>query len=433
MIIKSAGKRISLTLALLALSMIILLAGCSGGGPSQAAPTPSSSPAPQPSDAPDTDTPPSDSAPPTPEADAIQSIIDKMSLEEKIGQMIIGGVDGTSADPQTERMIREQHVGGVIFFKNNLADPASVISFVNQLKEWNSGNAAPILLSVDQEGGRVSRFPGWEPIPPALTIGDTGNPDLATELGVVLGEGVQQMGMNMNFAPVLDINSNPGNPVIGDRSFGADVEQVTGMGIEVMKQIAETGVIPVVKHFPGHGDTDTDSHLDLPVIHKTENELDELELKPFEEAIREGADVVMVAHILFPALDAELPSSLSKEIITGQLRGKLGFEGVVITDDMTMGAIANQYGMGEAAVLSIEAGTDLLLVAHQYENIDNVINTVKQSVQDGTLTEERIEESVRRILELKAKYGLEDTPVQAPDLSALNERITGLSSRAANP
>lgn len=433
MIIKSAGKRISLTLALLALSMIILLAGCSGGGPSQAAPTPSSSPAPQPSDAPDTDTPPSDSAPPTPEADAIQSIIDKMSLEEKIGQMIIGGVDGTSADPQTERMIREQHVGGVIFFKNNLADPASVISFVNQLKEWNSGNAAPILLSVDQEGGRVSRFPGWEPIPPALTIGDTGNPELATELGVVLGEGVQQMGMNMNFAPVLDINSNPGNPVIGDRSFGADVDQVTGMGIEVMKQIAETGVIPVVKHFPGHGDTDTDSHLDLPVIHKTENELDELELKPFEEAIREGADVVMVAHILFPALDAELPSSLSKEIITGQLRGKLGFEGVVITDDMTMGAIANQYGMGEAAVLSIEAGTDLLLVAHQYENIDNVINTVKQSVQDGTLTEERIEESVRRILELKAKYGLEDTPVQDPDLSALNERITGLSSRAANP
>ncbi len=422
---------------------MLILAACSSGGNPEGSPpvspTPDVSeqpPGSAPSSTPEPGSTPSSPPDPNPgtedaREENIDSMIEDMSLEEKIGQLIVAGVEGSEPNEQTRRMIVEQHVGGIIFFRNNLADPASIIQFVNQVNEWNQVNHAPLLLSVDQEGGRVSRFNDWVALPSALQIGESSDPELASLLGFVLGEGVDMMGMNMNFAPVLDVNSNPANPVIGDRSFGDDPEQVSTMGIKVMQHIKQEGVIPVVKHFPGHGDTDTDSHLDLPVILKTEDELDSLELKPFADAIDAGADVVMVAHILFPALDEELPSSLSPAVITDQLRNKLGFDGVVITDDLTMRAIANRYGMGEAAVLSLKAGTDILLVAHKYENVDEVITYVKKAVDEGTLTEKRIEESVRRILQLKADYDLHDEPREVPDLSSLNEQIRDLNKRTS--
>lgn len=415
-------KKLSVLLGLWCMLFIGLLSGCSWNQqtnpanpstpvPSVPAPEESSEPSPSPSS-------------PIVEKDAIRERIDKMTLEEKIGQMIIAGVQGTSASSEDERMIKEQHVGGIIFYKNNLADSASVVRFGNQLKQWNESNSVPLLLSVDQEGGRVSRLPGLNLLPTAQEIGQWNNREAAGEIGTILGEEVKGMGLNMNFAPVLDINNNPKNPVIGDRSFGSTAEIVSSMGIEVMKQMKQTGVIPVVKHFPGHGDTETDSHLDLPVIHKSEKDLTQLEWKPFVSAIEEGADAVMVAHILFPQIDEQYPSSLSPAVVTGQLRDKLGFEGVILTDDLTMGAIANRYGIGEASVLSVQAGTDIVLIAHEYSNVDEVIVALKQSVADGTLSEERIDESVRRILQLKNKFNLEDKPVDPPDLTLLNERIS---------
>lgn len=415
-------KKLSVLLGLWCMLFIGLLSGCSGNQqanpanpstpvPSVPAPEGSSEPSPSPSS-------------PIVEKDAIRERIDKMTLEEKIGQMIIAGVQGTSASSEDERMIKEQYVGGIIFYKNNLADSASVVRFGNQLKQWNESNSVPLLLSVDQEGGRVSRLPGLNLLPTAQEIGQWNSREAAAEIGTILGEEVKGMGLNMNFAPVLDINNNPKNPVIGDRSFGSTAEIVSSMGIEVMKQMKQTGVIPVVKHFPGHGDTETDSHLDLPVIHKSEKDLTQLEWKPFVSAIEEGADAVMVAHILFPQIDEQYPSSLSPAVVTGQLRDKLGFEGVILTDDLTMGAIANRYGIGEASVLSVQAGTDIVLIAHEYSNVDEVIVALKQSVADGTLSEERIDESVRRILQLKNKFNLEDKPVDPPDLTLLNERIS---------
>ncbi|USG66428.1 beta-N-acetylhexosaminidase [Brevibacillus ruminantium] len=412
-------KKLSMLVGLWSMLIIGFLSGCSGNQPTSPANPSPPVPAPEASSEP----PPSPSAP-IAEKDAIRERIDKMTLEEKIGQMIIAGVQGTSASSEDERMIKEQHVGGIIFYKNNLSDPSSVVRFANQLKQWNESHSVPLLLTVDQEGGRVSRLPGLDLLPTAQEIGQWNNREAAGEIGAILGEELKGMGLNMNFAPVLDINNNPKNPVIGDRSFGSTAEIVSSMGIEVMKKMKQTGVIPVVKHFPGHGDTETDSHLDLPVIHKSEKDLTQLEWKPFASAIEEGADAVMVAHILFPQIDEQYPSSLSRAVVTGQLRDKLGFEGVILTDDLTMGAIVNRYGIGEASVLSVQAGTDIVLIAHEYSNVDKVIAALKQSVADGTLSEERIDESVRRILQLKTKFNLEDKPVDPPDLTLLNERIS---------
>ena len=354
---------------------------------------------------------------------AIGRTIDAMTLDEKIGQLIIAGVEGASPDRRARRMIAEQHVGGVIFYKDNLVSPEETVVYVNSLRAWNGANKAPLMLSVDQEGGIVSRLPGLERLPDAVAIGETGQPAFAGAVGELLARACTAFGFNLNFAPVLDINSNPDNPVIGPRSFGATPEVVTQMGVAEMKAIRDAGIIPVVKHFPGHGDTAVDSHLELPVVRKGLEQLRNFEWQPFAEAIRQGADAVMVAHILFPQLDGEFPSSLSRTIITDQLRGTLGFEGVVMTDDLTMGAIADHYGIGDAAVQAVEAGSDIVLVAHGYDNVDRVVQALKQSVNEGRLTEKRIDESVERILQLKERYRLADKPVAIPELDGINADI----------
>ncbi|MFC0335075.1 beta-N-acetylhexosaminidase [Paenibacillus sepulcri] len=358
-------------------------------------------------------------------SDEIGLQVKAMTLEEKLGQMIIAGVEGSSATEQTRKMIADEHVGGIIFYKNNLTSPEGVAAYVNRIKEWNRGsNSAPLFISVDEEGGRVSRLPGVSDLPTGRAVGKVNQPNYAAKIGSFLGEACSAMGINVDFAPVLDINSNPDNPVIGDRSYGATAKLVTDTGMEVMKGIQSTGVIPVVKHFPGHGDTSVDSHLELPVVNKSLTQLQSFEWLPFKEAVDEGVDAVMIAHILFPKLDPKYPASLSKTVITDELRGTLGFKGVVITDDLTMGAIAEHFGMGEAAVRTVMAGSDILLVAHEYDNVASVIQALKKSVGKGDITEERINESVTRILALKNKYALtDDVKIQTPKLTQLNAAI----------
>lgn len=348
----------------------------------------------------------------------------KMTLDEKLGEMLIAGLDGTAPSERTKLMIQEQHVGGFIFYKNNVTTPAGVAAYVNQLKAWNKANPAPLFISVDQEGGRVSRLPGLRNIPPARTIGDTGDTAYAQQIGAALGEASKLMGFNVDFAPVLDINSNPDNPVIGDRSFGTTPKRVTDMGLAALESIRGQGVVPVVKHFPGHGDTSVDSHLELPVVNKTLAQLKAFEWVPFQAAVEDGADMVMVAHILFPKIDPSHPASLSKTIITDELRSELGFQGVVITDDMTMGAISEHYGLAEAAVTSVKAGSDIILLAHGYEDAKTVIAALKQAVREGSITQQRIDESVTRILALKQRYKLSDAAIPPkPDVSGVNDII----------
>ncbi|WP_379152728.1 beta-N-acetylhexosaminidase [Paenibacillus sp. sgz5001063] len=357
-------------------------------------------------------------------ADDIEQQIATLPLEDKIGQMLLVGIDGTEVSAQTQNMITTDKVGGIILYADNIDNLKGLVSLTNGLKRSNAGNPAPLFVSVDQEGGKVSRLPDeYAKIPANGAVGVSGNAEAAETMGKLLAREVQGAGFNMNFAPVLDINSNPNNPVIGDRSFGSTSAKVIKLGIAEMKGIESEGVVPVVKHFPGHGDTSVDSHLELPVVKKTEAQLAKLEWLPFQAAIKEQTDAVMVAHILYPKLDPDRPASLSKVIVGQLLREQMGFKGVVITDDLTMGAILKNYSLATAAVNTVLAGSDILLIAHEYSNEQTARKALLAAVRSGKISEARIDESVYRILALKQKYKLTDELIPIPKLTELNKDI----------
>ncbi|EKN66990.1 lipoprotein ybbD [Neobacillus bataviensis LMG 21833] len=356
----------------------------------------------------------------------ISEVISKMTLEDKIGQMVLAGISGTTMDTNAKKLISQFHVGGIIFYKNNFETPAQTVQLVNQLKAGNS-SSLPLFLGVDQEGGRVTRLPGeLVNFPPSKQIGQVNNPEFSYKVGTLLGHELKEFGLNLNFAPVLDINSNPNNPVIGDRSFGNNAEIVSKLGIQTMKGMQSQNVIPTIKHFPGHGDTSVDSHLELPIVNKSFKELKELELIPFERAINQGADVVMVAHILLPQLDKTNPASMSKAVMTDLLRKQISFTGVIITDDMTMGAITEHFDIGKAAVESVKAGSDIILVGHDYNNVVKITSSLKTAVQNGEISEQRLNESTERIIQLKRKYSIHDTKVENPNINEINHSINSL-------
>ncbi|MNJ48146.1 putative lipoprotein YbbD precursor [compost metagenome] len=263
-------------------------------------------------------------------------------------------------------------------------------------------------------------------LPAAQIIGDTGSKELAAGLGSVIGKELAGFGLNMDFAPVLDVNSNPDNPVIGSRSFGNNPKVVSEMGSAMLQAIKQEGVVPVVKHFPGHGDTSVDSHLGLPVVEHDLERLRQLELVPFARAIEEGADVVMIAHLLMPKLDADQPASFSKAVITDLLREELGFQGAIITDDMTMGAIVKHYNIGEAAVKFIQAGGNIVLVGHEKDRQLAVIDALTAAVKEGKISSDMLDERVFTILKLKESYGFKDEPAKGPEVKDINQAITNI-------
>lgn len=357
----------------------------------------------------------------------VAKTLNSMSTAEKIGQMFVLGFDGTEPGPDIKEMIKSRYIGGVILFERNVNTPGQLLKLNNSLKQLNSGNKAPLLICVDEEGGRVSRMPDkLVDMPAALTVGDTGNYDYAYSLGGMLAEEIGAFGFNTDFAPVLDIWSNPQNTVIGDRSFGTTPEVVSRIGIAAMKGIADKGIISVVKHFPGHGDTETDSHIGLPYVTYDMNRLESFELEPFKAAINNGADAVMVAHIVVNALDKKYPASLSKPVITDLLRKSMGFDGVVITDDMTMGAITKNYSIENAAVKAVLAGSDIVLVCHGADKQSIAMDAIMAAVRDGTIPVVRINESAGRILKLKYKYGLSDNTIRSVNVDGLNKKIAAL-------
>ena len=357
------------------------------------------------------------------ESEMLSELINKMTVDEKVGQLIFTGITGTVMTKEIETLMNQYQVGGIILFANNLNTVNQSIELLNQVKRKNKQHKLPLFLGVDQEGGRVERLPGVMKLPPNEAIGIKNNELFSFEIGQVLGKQLKAFGFNLNFAPVLDVNSNSDNPVIGDRSFGDSPEMVSKLGIQMIKGMQAQQIIPVVKHFPGHGDTDVDSHFELPSVDKSLAELQRLEFIPFKEAIESGVEVVMVAHILLPQIDHEFPTSLSEKVITGILREQLNFDGVVITDDLTMQAISDHYDLGHAAVESVKAGTDIILMAHDYGEISNVYEKLRLAVEYGDISEERINESLERIIQLKWKYELEDKPIDYFTLEELNELI----------
>lgn len=343
-----------------------------------------------------------------------------MTLQEKAGQVIMCGLEGQTADETFKQLVQNRYVGGVILFSPNISGAQQLTDLTNQMKAL-SGNV-PLLIAADEEGGRVSRLPDTLiTMPSAADLAASGSTELCFSAGKHLGKLITSFGLSTGFSPDLDIWSNPDNTVIGDRAFGTTAQAVSTYGIAAMKGINASGAIPVAKHFPGHGDTETDSHYGLPVVTKTKEALMQSELIPFKNAVAQGVPAIMAAHILCSELDKENPASLSKTVVTDLLKGEMEFKGMVFTDDLTMEAITEQYTVGEAAVKALNAGCDMILVCHGYENAFNAADSIQKAVEDGTLSEERLNNAVQNILKMKTEYNVNDQPVSLPDIDKLNE------------
>lgn len=362
--------------------------------------------------------------------DKIEEIIKDMTIEEKLGQLIIIGKEGLDINDDDMIEMEVNKVGGFIFFSRNIDNEIQVLDLLNNLKEYNSANKIPLFLTIDEEGGRVSRLSNiYKRMPTANKIGQLNHKEVSTEYGKILGLSLKELGFNLDFAPVLDINSNPKNPVIGDRAFGNTAKIVIDNGISVMEGIRSEGIISSVKHFPGHGDTSIDSHLELPKINKSFIELENLELLPFKEAIGKDADMIMVAHILFPQLDEEYPASMSSDIITEILRNKLNYNGVIVSDDMTMAAITENYSIEEAVLKFLKGGGDIALICHGKENPSMVIEAIKKSIEDNEISIDEIDKKLYRILSLKDKYSLKDCKIEDIDINNIIKKIDELNNK----
>lgn len=360
----------------------------------------------------------------------VQSVIQGMLLDEKLGQLMLMGVQGPQLDSVAKTFIQDRHVGGIILFKRNFESVSQSLGLINDLKQANKNAKAPLFISADEEGGRVTRLPkALVKTPSNRKVGHAENGKYAFDIGELIGRKMSAFGLNMDFAPVLDVDSNPNNPVIGDRSYGADAQLVSKAGIQQANGMMSQHVIPVVKHFPGHGDTSVDSHVDLPVIKHSKERLQRVELVPFKRAIDGGVKAVMVGHLIVEAYDPKTPASFSKKIIQDLLRDELQFDGVVITDDLVMGAIGKNYTIGEAAVRSIQAGGDVLLVGHKYTSVDDVLTALQEAIDEGTITEQRINQSVERILLLKQQYEVEDIQKEKVDVENLNRQMKELTRK----
>ena len=330
--------------------------------------------------------------------------IKDMSLKEKIGQMLIIDYTKDTYDTNLDRIIKNVKPGGFILMSDNIKYYDNTISLVKSLKQ-NSN--IPMIIAIDEEGGRVQRTTLLKDtpvtnVPSMYELGKTNNQLLAYQVGVILAKKVKTLGVNLDFAPVLDIYSNKNNKVIGDRSLSEDKNIVTNLSISIQKGLEDNNVNTCIKHFPGHGDTEIDSHFDIPIINKTYEELLDNELYPFIKSIENGSKMVMVGHIALPKITtSNVPASLSKEIITNILKNKLDFKGLVITDALNMKALTNNYTEKEIYINAINAGVDILLMP---QNPENAVKYIEEAIKENKISINQIDASVEKILNYKEKY-----------------------------
>ena len=334
-----------------------------------------------------------------PEVDKIQERLGTMTLDEKVSQMIIPQAPQATLSEMTSEKLETAPYGGYILMGENYRTLAKTREFVQKLQSLAK---TPLIITTDEEGGSVQRIANITnkaatDIPFMYQVGQTGDLTKAKTVGRVLAEELRTIGVNVDFAPDADVYSNPYNTVIGQRSFSSEAETVAKMSQALAEGLEENGVVATFKHFPGHGNTATDSHSALPVIEMTREELDKVDLVPFKNAISKGAKMMMVGHIALPNITGDnTPASLSYELTTGLLRNELGFEGLIVTDGLNMGALVNNYEEAEIYRMAVEAGADLLVLPSDPEL---AVQTIKENI-----SEERIDQSVYRILSFKDKY-----------------------------
>lgn len=349
----------------------------------------------------------------------VDQAIDGMTINEKIGQMLMpdfrnwNGKNVTEMLPEIEQLVKDYHLGGVILFRENVVTTDQTAKLVADYQE--AAEKYGLLMTIDQEGGIVTRLQSGTDMPGNMALGATRSPEIAENVGQAIGEELNALGINMNLAPVLDVNNNPDNPVIGVRSFGESPELVADLGIAYTEGLQNTGVAATAKHFPGHGDTAVDSHLGLPEVPHDKERLLEVELYPFQKAMEADIDAIMTAHVTFPKIDdtkviskkdgteISLPATLSHKVLTELMREEMGYDGLIITDALNMNAITDHFGSVDAVIRAVKAGTDIVLMP---VGLDEVVDGLLEAVETGEITEERIEASVERILTLKIKRGV---------------------------
>jgi len=326
------------------------------------------------------------------------------AIRREIGQLLIGSLPGTTITPEVRSLARDFSLGGVIFFSRNIEAPEQVAELSRDVQELASG--LPLWVSVDQEGGRVARlkepFTRW---PPMATLGRSGSVELAGRFGAALAAELKAVGITLDYAPVLDIHTNPKNPVIGDRALAEDADSVARLGAAIIRGLQDNGVAACGKHFPGHGDTSVDSHLELPLVEHPPDRIRRVEFVPFREAIRAGVAFIMTAHVLVPSLDEEKPATLSLRIVRRLLRDELGFPGVILSDDLEMKAIAAAYKVPDAAVEAIAAGCDALLICSGDVNIQAAaLEALVHAVEQDQIPYKQLEESLMRLRRAKERF-----------------------------
>lgn len=326
-----------------------------------------------------------------------------LSLTEVCGQLLVGGFVGETLPAWYERALRQRRRGGAILFRRNVLELASTAALCEQVRD--AAGDLPPFLGVDQEGGRVTRLPApFLTLPAARKLGATGDVALVRRAAAAVGVELAALGFNLDFAPILDVDSNPSNPIIGDRAFGADPDSVARFGLAFVDGLQGAGVLACGKHFPGHGDTNVDSHLGLPVIEHGRARLDAVELAPFRAAAKADLATMMTAHVLCPALDPDVPATLSRRVCTDLLRGELGFRGVLFSDDLEMKAVAARYSVEEAAVQSIRAGCDALLVCSREDWQERALEALVREAEKDPAFRARCEQAAARSVAWRRRF-----------------------------
>lgn len=357
-------------------------------------------------------------------------------LEVEAASLLCVGFQGQGLTPELEGLFA-RGVRGVILFSRNVGEAENVFELTRSIKMLA---AEPIVVAVDQEGGQVQRLRrGFTELPPLRALGATREPELAVAVGRLLGSELRAVGIDWNFAPVLDVDTNPNNPVIGPRAFGAEPALVAELGVALAAGLASAGVAACGKHFPGHGDTELDSHLALPRVDHDWPRLEQVELLPFRAAIRAEIPALMTAHVVFSPLDAELPATLSAAVITGLLRTQLGYEGVVVSDDLEMKSIVDHFGIDEAIVRGVAAGVDQFLVCHSATRMHAAIDALIHAVESGELSRERLRSASQRLQRFRARWAappaerFDAAALRKPEHLALAERLAAGSTEGFGP
>ncbi len=325
-----------------------------------------------------------------------------MNLREQIGQLFMVGFDGLEPPPLLTELIRDYYVGGVILYRRNIESSKQLCELMAGIREAAGGRK--LLIGVDNEGGRVFRLP--PPFTQFPAMAKVTDEDSAYKIGKKMAEELRSVGINVNFAPILDVNTNIKNPVIGDRSFSSDARVVARLGCALIKGLQDGRVIACGKHFPGHGDTDSDSHLELPHLSHTMPRLEAIELVPFQAAISSGVKSLMTAHVVYDGIDPSAPATLSPIIINNLLRERLGFDGVVFTDDLRMRSITEMIMLPSACVRALTAGCDVCLICRDNASQKEAIEYTMAKVTAGHLPEKVIESAIRRVRRIHLKNDL---------------------------